>query len=439
VGRSTKAEIACVEPGSPADVAGIEEGDLVETVDGQPVSDILDWQWLSADDEMVLTLSGKDHSSRLVNLSRPPGVGWGIEFSSAIFDRVRTCQNDCVFCFISQLPAGLRGSLYVRDDDYRLSFLHGNFVTLTNLTELDVERIIEQQLSPLYVSLHSADAAVRERIVRTPCDRALERVEKLLAAGIEMHIQIVLVPGENDGTHLEQTLNWLERLDGVVSVGIVPLGYTAHQSRFSRSFEDPLDAARVISQVAPRQHAKRMRDKMTWVHLADEFYLNASAPLPEAFFYDDFPQYENGIGIARAFVDDFEAARDRITESLALLPKHNSISIVSGEMAAGILADAFEAAGAGQKVRVLGVANRFFGGNVKVTGLLTGRDIVDAIAADNPGGESVYIVPKIIFNSDGVTLDGFTADDFESLGDKRVAFVSPDSQGLLEALALGIR
>ncbi|MBS3974244.1 MAG: DUF512 domain-containing protein [Actinobacteria bacterium] len=439
MGRSAKAEIACIEPGSPADVAGIKEGELVEAVDGQPVSDILDWQWLSADDEMVLTLSGKDHSSRLVNISRPPGTGWGIEFSSAIFDRVRTCQNDCVFCFISQLPAGLRDSLYVRDDDYRLSFLYGNFVTLTNLTELDVERIIEQQLSPLYVSLHSADAAVRERIVRTPCDRALERVEKLLAAGIEMHIQIVLVPGENDGTHLEQTLDWLERLDGVVSVGIVPLGYTAHQSRFSRSFEDPLDAARVISQVAPRQHVRRMRDKMTWVYLADEFYLNALAPLPEAFFYDDFPQYENGIGIARAFVDDFEAARDRITESLALLPKRNSISIVSGEMAAGILADAFESAGAGQKVRVLGVANRFFGGNVKVTGLLTGRDIVDVIAADNPGGESVYIVPKIIFNSGGVTLDGFTADDLESLGDKRVAFVSSDSQGLLEALALGIR
>jgi len=428
-----------VEPESIAGELGLEPGDRVMAVNGEPVRDLIDFRFFETEENLSIDIKKAGGEVWVLDVEKDYDQGLGLDFGDAGFGRTARCSNKCLFCFVEQMPPGMRKTLYVKDDDYRLSFLHGNFVTLTNLTELDVERIIEQQLSPLYVSLHSADAAVRERIVRTPCDRALERVEKLLAAGIEMHIQIVLVPGENDGTHLEQTLNWLERLDGVVSVGIVPLGYTAHQSRFSRSFEDPLDAARVISQVAPRQHAKRMRDKMTWVHLADEFYLNASAPLPEAFFYDDFPQYENGIGIARAFVDDFEAARDRITESLALLPKHNSISIVSGEMAAGILADAFEAAGAGQKVRVLGVANRFFGGNVKVTGLLTGRDIVDAIAADNPGGESVYIVPKIIFNSDGVTLDGFTADDFESLGDKRVAFVSPDSQGLLEAMALGIR
>jgi len=436
VGQGTKARIALVERGSPADAAGIEEGELVAAVDGQPVSDILDWQWLSAEDEMVLTLAKKGRSLRQVHLSRPPGTGWGIGFSSAIFDRVRTCQNDCVFCFIGQLPAGLRSSLYVRDDDYRLSFLHGNFVTLTNLTGHDVERIIEQQLSPLYVSLHSADAAVREKIVRSQCDRALERIEKLLAEGIEMHIQIVLIPGQNDGEHLDHTLDWLERLHGVISVGIVPLGYTAHQSRFVRSFEDPLDAARVISQVAPRQNARRMRDGMTWVHLADEFYLNASVPFPEASFYDDFPQYENGIGIARAFIDDFEASCGELAGSLALLPERKSISIVTGEMAAGILTGVLGSAGAGQKVRVLGVENRFFGGNVKVTGLLTARDISEAIAADDPEIESVYIVPRIIFNADGVTLDGFSASDFEDMTGKNVVFVSPDSQGLLEGLVV---
>jgi len=388
---------------------------------------------------MVLTLIGKDRSSRQVRLSRQPGTGWGIGFSSAIFDRVRTCQNDCMFCFISQLPAGLRDSLYVRDDDYRLSFLHGNFVTLTNVSDFDVERIIEQQLSPLYVSLHSADAAVREKIVRAPCDRALERIEELLIAGIEMHIQIVLIPGENDAEHLDHTLDWLERLQGVISVGIVPLGYTAHQNRFSRSFEGGLDAVRVIEQVTPRQHARRMRDGFTWVHLADEFYLNASAPLPKLHWYDDFPQYENGIGITRAFVDDLEASYGKLAESLTRLPEGKSITIVTGEMAAGILAGALQAAGARRNARVLGVANRSFGGNVKVTGLLTGRDIAEAIATDDPGTESIYIVPKIIFNADGVTLDGFTANDFESVSGKKVVFVPPDPPGLLEGLTIGVR
>lgn len=431
-----RAVISRVEHGSPADTAGVREGEIVTAVDGKLVSDIIDWQWLGSDGEMVLTLTGEDRPSRQVHLFRQPGTGWGIEFSSAIFDRVRTCQNDCVFCFISQLPAGLRDSLYVRDDDYRLSFLHGNFVTLTNISDFDVERIIGQKLSPLYVSLHSANPAVREKIVRSSCDRALERIEKLLVAGIEMHIQIVLIPGENDGEHLDHTLDWLERLQGVISVGVVPLGYTAHQNRFSRSFEGPLDAARVISQVAPRQHARRARDGVTWVHLADEFYLNASMPLPEASFYDDFPQYENGIGITRAFVDDLEVSRDVLVESLMRLPEGRSITVVTGEMAASTLAGALQAAGAPSGVRVLGVANRFFGGNVKVTGLLTGRDIAEAIAADDPGVENVYIVPKIIFNADEVTLDGFIANDFESASGKKIVFVSPDPPGLLEGLVV---
>ena len=195
-------------------------------------------------------------------------------------------------------PRGLRRALYLRDDDYRLSFLQGNFVTLTNLSDDDVERIAEQHLSPLYVSLHAVDQAVRDQLVCAREDRALERFDELLDEGIELHVQIVLVPGVNDGAVLQETLTWLAEREGVLSVGIVPLGYTAHQERFKGSFESADDASAVIADVVPWQEAMRDRDGCTWVYLADEFYLNAGVDVPPAVTTTAFRSTRTGSGLS---------------------------------------------------------------------------------------------------------------------------------------------
>ena len=198
--------IASLAPDGAIAASGIEAGDIVREVDDQPVLDILDWQWLTADDEFSVTIE-RDGDLFEADVHRVPGEPLGLEFEGVVFDGVRQCANACAFCFVAQLPAGLRPALYVRDDDYRLSFLYGNFITLTNLEERDVERIVRQQLSPLHISLHAVDEDVRARLVcPTVEDTTLDRIDELLSAGIEIHVQIVLVPGVNDGEVLTRSL-----------------------------------------------------------------------------------------------------------------------------------------------------------------------------------------------------------------------------------------
>jgi putative radical SAM enzyme (TIGR03279 family) len=338
---------------------------------------------------------------------------------------------------MTQLPKGMRKALYLRDDDYRLSFLQGNFVTLTNLTDHDVQRIVEQHLSPLYVSVHSTEPEVRQTLVCAGEDRALERIDQLLEAGIDLHVQVVLVPGVNDAEHLDRTLTWLAEREGVVSVGIVPLGYTRHQERFSASFNDQVDAALVIQQVQRWQFESRERDGVTWVHLADEFYLNAKAPFPTAEWYDDYPQYENGIGLVRSFADEVGALREQLSAAVRLLPAEaEAVTLVTGVMAATTVAGALNACDAAGRVRLLAVPNRFFGGNVSVTGLLTGEDLASAIAADRDrlSHTTQYLVPDVILNADGVTLDDMTVEELRRASGADLRVVSCDAAGLLEGL-----
>lgn len=433
--------VGAVESGSPAARAGVTEGDIIETVAGEPLRDLIDWRWYADGPEVSLGVrrlsrESGERVSEEVAAVRHPGESWGIEFAETVFDGVRTCDNRCSFCFMSQLPKGLRRALYVRDDDYRLSFLQGNFVTLTNLDDADVRRIVEQHLSPLYVSLHAVRPEVRDRLVCVRGkDRALEFFDALVEGGIETHVQIVAVPGINDGEELDVTLNWLAEREGVLSVGVVPLGYTAHQTAFDRSYEDPGDAARMIEQVQRWQFAMRERDGVTWVHLADEFYLNARAPFPLTEWYDGFPQYENGIGMVRSFVDETIALQIELEAAVLALPETDSVTVVTGALAATTLAGALEAVGAVGRVRLLVVPNRFFGGNVNVSGLLSGVDIAGAIAADARHARTRYVAPDVIFNSDGLTLDDLTAEQVRAAaGGAEVTFASPDPAGLLGAL-----
>ena len=424
--------MAAVDIDGPAARAGLRAGDVIVSADGQPLRDVIDWQWVADGASVDVVRLRADGTEDHVTLGREPGESWGLAFTDTVFDGVRTCRNRCAFCFMTQLPRGLRHALYLRDDDYRLSFLQGNFVTLTNLSDDDVERISEQRLSPLYMSLHAVDQTVRDQLVCAREDRALERFDALLDEGIEFHVQIVLVPGVNDGPVLQESLNWLAEREGVLSVGIVPLGFTAHQQRFRASFESAVDAAAVIAEVVPWQQAMRDRDGRTWVYLADEFYLNAGVDLPPAAEYDGFPQYENGIGLVREFLDTAHDSRIHLARALADLPAGSTLTIATGELFAPVLAEVLGAVDDLGRVNVLAVQNDFFGGNVSVAGLLTTSDLVRALAATPE--DTIVLLPDCIANADAVLLDGVSVADLGTAVGREVRLLSCDVGGLLSGL-----
>lgn len=428
--RADGGVLSAVDGGSPAKRAGLHAGDVLVAVDGRNLRDILDWQWASDGLSVEVSVS-RGSSVEKLTLSRDAGQAWGIAFRDAVFDGVRTCDNHCVFCFMTQLPKGLRSALYLRDDDYRLSFLQGNFITLTNLTDLDVERIAEQHLSPLYVSLHAVDPAVRETLMHAEEDLALTRFDALLEAGIDFHVQIVLVPGVNDGRVLDESLRWLAGREGVLSVGLVPLGYTAHQKRFSTSYGDSAAAGELIDQVVPWQDAFRERDGIGWVYLADELYLSAGREVPAATAYDGYPQYENGIGLVRSFIDDFARQSGSLAQAAAALPPDRVVGLLAGELFAPVLESAIAQLRA-PVLRVIPVQNRFFGGNVSVTGLLASTDVLSAIA-ETPEADT-FLVPSIVANADGLLLDDVAAAELGARSGKDVRLISCDVGGLLGAL-----
>jgi len=431
---SSGGRVSSVAAGSDAERAGLLPGDVVRAVDGEAVRDVIDWQWLTDEDRFEVTVV-RQGVERRVAVDRSWSGPMGVSFDDVIFDGVRECVNACAFCFVSQLPAGLRAPLFVRDDDYRLSFLMGNFVTLTNLDEDDVTRIITQRLSPLHVSVHATDPDVRSRLVCcTTEDTTLERLETLLSAGIEAHIQIVAVPGVNDGAVLEKSLRWLAEHDGILSVGVVPLGFTAHQRRYDRSFM-PEEAARLVDAVERWQEARRAQVGSGWVYAADELYLCAEVALPSAEAYDGYPQYENGIGMVRAFLDEFaesvrrESARRPRAAGIA---DTRGMTAVTGALFAPALRDALDSADLAGRVRVLPVVNALFGGNVSVTGLLGGNDIVAAIAAD--GASGTYLVPDDVVNSDGLLLDDVPADELSARSRADVRVIASNAASLVDAV-----
>jgi putative radical SAM enzyme (TIGR03279 family) len=409
IGSAAGAIIAAVEPDSPAARAGLEPGMVVLSVDGEPLRDIVDWLWLTDGAEIRLEVVGKRRSQAGASDCEPmcPESGckaarndvddaspelsfivtrnidetWGIAFEDPLFDGVMTCRNNCLFCFMNMLPNGLRQALYVRDDDYRLSFLQGNFVTLTNLTAADVERIIDMRLSPLHVSLHAVTPQVRERLIGRHQAWGLEALEQLLAAGIELHVQVVLVPGINDGGELDATLRWIEQRPGILSAGIVPYGYTRY-ARLQASYAEPQQAQAVLAQIEPYQRRTRQAHGVSLFQPSDEFYCNAyplaiAEHLPPANYYDSYPQFEDGIGLLRAFTDEWQATIAGLTGE-----EHWPLaSLVCGTAFARFFQPLLAASPLAGRLGLLPVENRFFGGNIDVSGLLTATDIIEQLGS----------------------------------------------------------
>lgn len=418
--------IASVEEGSPADCAGLEPGMRILSVNGCEIPDIIAWRWET--DGPSCTLEVLDVRDGLVyeaELFRESGQDWGIEFSDVLFDGVRTCVNACIFCFMGMLPPDARASLALRDDDFRLSFLQGNFVTLTNLSDEDAERIISCRLEPMNVSLHAISADVRRRLIGAHAARGIEVLERLMDAGIEIHAQIVLCPGLNDGDELIRTLDYIEGHPEITSTALVPVGYTKYQRRFKRSYaSDRTASLKVVEQLRPYQERSRSATGATRFQLSDEFYLAAGIEVPPAEHYDGYPQFYDGIGMLRSFLDEVEECRSQRIGDLSRIAGYldetgKQLLLICGEAALAVMRR-FAGIFSSDRIEILAIRNEYFGGDVNVTGLIVESDLLGQLPRDL--ASTIVVIPELMFNSDGLTLDGGSylhiADEISARGGK---------------------
>ena len=422
--------ISAVRKNSLAEAAGIVAGDKLVAVDGVQVKDIIELSFYTSDYEVELELENAQGQRRQVHIDKYPDEDLGLEFEAAVFDKVSTCYNNCIFCFVDQMIPGMRKGLYVRDDDYRLSFLYGNFITLTNLKEEDFQRIIQTHMTPLYVSVHATDPKVRcEMMHNRFAGELMDKLERLFAAGIEVHTQIVCCPGYNDGEILAKSFQDLyARYPHVLTMAVVPVGITKHREGLHplRTFTKE-EAAALIDQVTPWQRQCREETGKTFIYLGDEFYLLAGRDVPAAEWYDGFPQLENGIGLTRSFVDEWQATLPSLSSyqaaSPAVIPVGESAFTVLQPLL-GALNKQFNTAHS-----FVPVPNQFFGGKVNVTGLLTASDILRTC---KESGKRL-ILPAVVLNNDKLFLDDTALEQFRKEYPGKVD-IAKDAKELLHLL-----
>lgn len=382
------------------------EGDLLLRINGSVPLDILDYMEASQEGRVVLRLrrGGRELTRRVRKGSGEP---LGLVFDTAVFDGVRKCRNRCVFCFVDRMPPGLRPTLYEKDDDYRLSFYYGNFVTLNNLGGEDVARITRMRISPLYVSLHATDGALRSRLMGGGAAAGLEVLARLLRAGIEVHLQVVVCPGMNDGEALRNTFRDVLETYPASSLGVVPVGLTS-TARQPEAELEPCDrdsARAVLETVEDFQNLALERLGRRLFFAADEFYILAGRDFPDAAHYEEYPQLENGVGMARKFMDEArDAARREAPAS------HPGRGVITGVAGRAVVEAVLEQAGMGG-VEVLVVENALFGASVTVTSLLSGGDIAEALRRRRPSArELIFPVTAL---RDGRFIDDLTPRDVE--------------------------
>ncbi len=420
-----------VEEGSIAAELGIASGDSVALVNGLPLRDVIDYRFYTAESSVEIEIENTRGEKVLYEIEKDPDEPLGIQFGEEVFDGIRKCGNKCPFCFVDGLPGGMRDSLYLKDDDYRLSFLHGNFITLTNMSEADFDRIVRQHLSPLYVSVHSFDPQVREHLLgSTGARRIREQLERLTASGITIHAQVVVCPGINDGRILDDTVRELSTFWPLVaSVGVVPVGLTRFQKcPASIRAATPGDLEAIAAWWEPAYARFKESFGYGFVFLADEIFIATGREFPPLKAYEDLPQYENGIGIAPSFLDDLLGLR------LAGRPRAAFRGcVVCGTLPQDLLRKAarlFETI-EGLTLEVLPVENRFFGGGVGVSGLLTGEDIINTLRGRGPW-DAVF-VPRVALR-DGAFLDSVTISDVSKTLGTRIVPAGPGPASLAEMI-----
>jgi putative radical SAM enzyme (TIGR03279 family) len=449
---TTAPKVVAVTESSPADLSGLRPGDELLSLNGRSPRDVIEYSLLVDEPDLDIVVRRRDRPETLIlRVAKEPGEPLGAEVSSAVFDRVRTCDNHCEFCFIHQLPPGMRRSLSLKDDDYRLSFLYGNFTTLTRFTEMDLERVLTERLSPLFVSIHATDPDVRAAMLRNQRGAtSLRWLQALLDNGIEVHGQVVVCPGRNDGAVLHDTLaGVLDRYPALATVACVPLGVSrfSHESAMRPHTRE--EAAEVCDTVADWQDTFLTAIGRRMVFAADEYYLMAGYPFPSAHTYEGFPQHENGLGMARAFeaafggderaahgvrpgffaaVDGAPASGYRSPRAAAGEPAPGPapIAVLTGEYGARVLGPLVDSL-ARDDIRLVPVRTHFFGGNIGVSGLLTGTDLVEVLAGQPEGHR--YLLPDSCL-SEGRFLDDLTVADLP----RAVEVVPTDGLSLRRAL-----
>lgn len=391
--------VARVEPDSVADELGILPGTEILSVNGRAIADFLDWEFLSADDEVTIEAKLPDGETVAFEVERPDMDPWGIALEPP---RVRQCANRCEFCFIEGLPQGLRKPLYLRDDDYRLSFAYGNFATLSNVKDRDIKRILEYRLSPLYVSVHATNWEARKVVLNNPrVPNIVQQLTRLAEGGIQFHCQMVVVPGLNDGAVLEESLTDLWNLGGaVISAAVVPVGLTQFSHLYTGKSMDR-DNARALLQHVEHWGERAMRERgETWVFGSDELYLLAGRELPPASHYGDFAQIENGIGAVTSL-------RMRVSDGLHALPRLSGcrIGVVTGTSMAPLMPPLLSdlAAATGAHFEMIVAENSLFGPTTTTAGLLVGADVIRALAGRSD--LDFALIPAETINEDGVFLD----------------------------------
>ena len=391
--------VKAVQDGTIAEELGIVPGTELLTVNGRDVVDFLDWEFLTADDELVIEARLPAGDDIVYEVERPEGEGMGVELEPPT---IRRCANRCEFCFIEGLPRGLRKSLYVRDDDYRLSFAYGNFATLSNLKDRDIARILEYRLSPLYISVHATPWEARKVLLNNPrVPNIVEQLTTLAEGGIQFHGQMVIVPGFNDGDVLEQSMQDLWSFgDAVLSVAIVPVGLTQFSHLYTGKSMDRAAAEsllQVIDRWAERARAERGE---SWVYGSDELYLLAERPLPDAEYYGEFPQIENGVGAVAAI-------RKRVRDGLESLPRLDGkrIGVVTGVSMAGIMPELLEqiSGATGGQFEMIVAENSLFGPTTTTAGLLVAADIRRVLG--DRRDLDLALIPAECINDSGVFLD----------------------------------
>jgi putative radical SAM enzyme (TIGR03279 family) len=425
--------VVAVRPDSAANRAGVLVGDEIVRVNGTVPRDVIEWQLAVDELHVDLDIHRAGIEISLV-IERMPDEPVGIDVSSAVFDRVRTCDNHCEFCFIYQLPKGMRRSLYLKDDDYRLSFLYGNFTTLTRFTEADLERVVTERLSPLHVSIHATDSAVRSQMLKNERGgMSLRWLRALLDHGISVRGQIVVCPGVNDGAVLDDTFGGiLDRFPELDAVAVVPLGVSRFNPEAAMRPHSVAEATAVVDAVADWQAVYQATLGRRMVFAADEYYLMAGRSFPAGDDYEGFPMHEDGIGMARTFEAEFRGERADVTSPrrgffaavdtpppnpaaytglrtathdagrVVLGPRRDApVAVLTGTLGAkvvGPLVDGYD------HVRVVPVDNEFFGGTTGVTGLLTGGDVARTLEAEPVGHR--YLLPDVCLSDEGRFLDG---------------------------------
>ena len=440
--------IASVEPGSIADELELEAGDILLEINGNKIEDVFDYHYLMNEEYVELLVRKADGEEWELEIEKEFEEDLGVSFENGMMDDYRHCTNKCIFCFIDQMPPGMRETLYFKDDDSRLSFLQGNYITLTNMKDHDFERIIQYKLAPINISVHTTNPELRCMMLHNRfAGTALNKLDRLYEAGIQMNGQIVLCKGVNDGEELERTISDLSKyLPYMESVSVVPVGLSKYRDGlyplepFTRE-----DARAVIKTIEKWQDICRKKHDMHFIHASDEWYLLAELPLPEESSYDGYIQLENGVGMLRLLLTEFEEAlQEYVEERKEELMKRlettfggsYKITLATGRLAAPFLeqlASDFMAQFPGYEVDVVPIRNDFFGERITVSGLITGQDLL-AQLQEQALGQAIAIPCNMLRSGEAVFLDDVTVAEIEKTLQLPIVIVKSSGQDLLDAM-----